>query len=133
MATRIIPKGIAAALVADSTVNGLINGRVYMRIAPVNVSYPYVVISLSAGISPNTEPGQTKSYSYIVRAVSSSQSIAAQVASGVYDALHHASLSLDNPWKFLQCDHVSEFEFVEEVEHEKVFHLGGIYRIRANQ
>ena len=132
-ANRVFPKAIASTLVADGTVNGLISGRVYARLAPASASYPYVVIGLSAGVSPNTEPGETKDYRYFVKAVSSSQTIAAQVAAAVYDALHHADMDLDDPWKLVQIQHESEFEYVENVEREKLFHLGGLYRIRANK
>lgn len=132
-ANRVIPKAIASALVADGTVNGFVNGRVHLRIAPAGTAYPYLVIGLSSGVSPNTEPKETKDYRYFVKCISPSMTIAAQVASVVYDALHHADIDLDDPWKLVQVQHESDFEFVENVEREKLFHFGGLYRIRANK
>ncbi len=132
-ANRVFPKAIADELVADGTVNGFISGRVYTRLAPAGVAYPYVVIGLSAGVSPRLAPGEGKDYRYFVKCISSSQTVAAQVASAVYDALDNADLDLDSPWLLLQIDHISDFEFVENVEREKLYHLGGVYRIRANK
>ena len=132
-ANRTIRKAIGATLVADGTVNGFISGRVRFKLAPVGTAYPYVIIDLSSGVSANDSPREPQDYLFMVKCVTSSQVVAAQVASAIYDALHHASMSLDSPWKLLQCQHMSDFEYVENVEKDKIYHSGGLYRVRVNK
>lgn len=132
-ANRVIPKGLADTLVADGTVNGFISGRVYLRIAPAGASYPYIILNMQSGVSVNDSPREPKDYSYMVKVVSPSQSVAAQVANAIYDALQDTSIDFGATWKVMRVNHLSDFEYVENAEREKLFHSGGLYRIRVNK
>ena len=132
-AQRSIRKGLIDTLVADGTVNGFVSGRVRSEIAPTGTAYPYIVLSLSSGVSTNDSPREPKDYEYMVKCISPSQSVAAQVASAIYDALQDASPDLDSPWKLLRMNHLSDFEYVENLERDKLYHSGGLYRIRVNK
>ena len=130
---RILYKGIRAKLAGDATVNGFVSGKYYRQLAPYDASYPFVTIAHSAGGNTNTEPDDMVDMRFTIKAMSTSLTVASQIAEAIYSALHNQTLTYDTPYKHLDCEHLVPFEYVENVDNDKVWHIGGVYRIRADK
>jgi hypothetical protein len=130
---RIIEAGILTKLSNDSTVNNIISGNYWILLAPNSASYPYVTLQYSAGGNVNDSPNEPIDCRYIVKCLSGNMAQARTVADAIYDALHEQELTYSATWKHFACTHLTRFEYVENVDGDKVFHCGGVYRIRADK
>lgn len=103
---------------------------IYKGIAPNGTSTPYIIYNIQAGGSDNDTPIDSVDVVLLVKAVSTDSREAETIADLVRARLHEAELTLDAPWTNYRTQHTSIVDFVEQVDREQFYHVGGLYRVR---
>lgn len=115
--------GLTALLASSSAV--------YLDQAPQNAAFPYVVFGLQGGGDDNKSPHRAQSLLYMVKGLTTANmSAAGNIDAQADAALHLVTLTVTG-WTNTWLARESEIEYVEDIGGGKrVFHRGGVYRIR---
>jgi hypothetical protein len=119
--TAIYNKLIAGTVVAGSAI--------YADVAPQSTAYPYVVFSCSASEESHQDAVDLRSDMWLVKVVSNNPQTAGSVQNNIRSALNYQSLTVDANWTTLWVTAVNQFQFIEMVNNQKIYHAGGTYRV----
>lgn len=104
---------------------------IFLDEAPQGASYPYVIFGLQGGGDDNKSPHRAQSLLYMAKALATANMKAAgNIDTQIDGALHLNTLTVTG-WTNFWLARESEIEFPENIGGGKrVFHRGGVYRIR---
>ena len=109
-------------------------GGVHNSVAPPNIKAPYVIFQAVSKLDEHSFSGRFGNAVYIVKAISKSPwpKEAGDVDTQIDTALEDAALSITG-YTLLYCRRESDFYAVEEEGSEVWQHVGGYYRVIADQ
>ena len=116
------------------TVLATAKGGVFNSVAPRGAQPPFVVFQAMSKVDEHTFNGRFGNAIYLVKAVSESPwpKEAEDVDTVVDTALEDATLTITG-YRALLCRRESDFSLVEEIGGKTFTHVGGLYRIMADQ
>lgn len=128
-----LDKAVFAALNVPAVL-AVAQGGVYVGLAPQGTTAPYVVFQFISGVDEHTFAGRSINALYQVQAISRSRwPKEAEDIDTVTDGLmEDATLSVANYSQVL-CRRISVVAYTEEDQGAIVQHVGGLYRIMADE
>lgn len=136
--TLVAERWLTDILSNDTTLTGLINGRVYGYVAPENADLPLVIFKFFDG-ADETGVGAVRLYSalqYIVEVIGEGESFVAleTIANRVDVLLHGKNNLLVDGGNIVECIRVRPTASVEVIEGGLQYrHLGGIYQLMVQE
>jgi hypothetical protein len=97
-------KGVRNKLIANSALIALVGNKIYNK-APQETIYPFVKVSINTELSPVIN-NSSQVFIHILRCQAWSQislEEAINIRSAIFNALHRQSLTLDSPFKLIDC------------------------------
>ncbi len=129
--TLFVDRWLSAVLRADPVLQGLIAGRVYSDVAPLDSAYPFVVFTRQGGVPSGSPVRVMVIEDYEVRASHRSASYGdlLEAVANRIDALLHgvAHVPVDGG-EIVACWRYSEVRYLDP-EDPRVRHLGGLYHV----
>ena len=126
---------LTSVLGNDSTLSGLVSGRIYGHAIMGSATYPLVLFSMqSARDVMGTGPARIMVDSlYVVRGIAEAGTFAGNLKTIAdrIDAVLHAASGSNVNGTVLACVRQQPFLYVEPYNGRQYRHLGGIYRIYA--
>ena len=115
-------------------VNNVATGGVFNTMAPPNAKLPYVVFQLISKQDEHSFNGRFGNAVYMAKAISRSAwpKEAATIDTQIDTALEDATLAITG-FTQLVCRREQDISYVEERTGELFHHIGGLYRIMADQ
>jgi hypothetical protein len=129
----IIEAAMLAKLKGTSAITSLLSGAtaVFNTQSPANSARPYVIFQYMAGGDTNDTPRRALDVRYMVKGVANGGASASAIAAAIEAALHDQLLTLASPWACYRMQHITPFTSIENIDQTQIYHVGGIYRIRA--
>ena len=125
---------VYSRLSADAALGSLLGGtvgKVFYQQAPDNYAYPYVVFDWQAGGDENLTPSRMKNMVMHVRGYNTTGAALAGTIDARLDTLLHNYTFTVVGWTNFQTMREEDISIVENPpDGEKVFHAGGLYRVR---
>jgi hypothetical protein len=120
---------------ATSAVTTLLSSAsaIYRLEAGQDAVKPYIVMAWNGGGDVNDNPYDRFDVRILVKAVAETPSAAGSLADAIRTALHGIELTYTGGWMHIQCQHISPIAYPEAVDRETIFHMGGLYRLRASK
>jgi hypothetical protein len=69
----------------------------------------------------------------LVKAVAETAGAAGSLADAIRTALHGQELTYSGGWMHIQAQHISPIAYPEAVDRVTLYHMGGLYRLRASK
>ena len=116
------------------TVNEAAPGGVFNTLAPQGTLFPYIIFQLVSKIDDHTFNGRFAEAVYMVKAVADSPwpYAASTIDTAIDTALEDTSLTVTG-YTHLLCRRTSDFDNVEDLNGKIIHHVGGYYRIIADE
>ena len=125
---------IRTKLAATAAVTTLLSSAsAIYRLEAGAVARPYIVMNVLGGGDVNDTQYDTFDVRVSVKAVADTAGAAGGLADAIRTALHGIELTYTDGWKHIQCQHISPIAYPEPVDRDTIFHMGGIYRLRASK
>jgi hypothetical protein len=122
-------------LVAASGLTSLLSlsTGIYRIEAGQDAGTKYVVMSYNRGGYTNIVQNDMMDVAFTVKGVADNAADAGSIQAAILSALHGAELTYPEGWLHVSCQHTTAFEFPEQVDRITLYHMGGIYRLRASK
>jgi hypothetical protein len=134
METTTIERWLYGVLSTDATLTGLVGSRIYSYVAPVNATYPLIIFQYQTG-SDLMGVGPVRIWSdsvYVIKAINRMESYSTlKTIADRVDVLLHAESGSVTDGRVVGCVRERAYSMLELVDTVQVRHLGGIYRIMA--
>jgi hypothetical protein len=126
---------IRTKLVATSAVTTLLSSAsaVYRIEAGQDAAKPYIVMAWSGGGDVNDTQYDRFDVRVLVKAVAETAGAAGSLADAIRTALHGQELTYSGGWMHIQAQHISPIAYPEAVDRVTLYHMGGLYRLRASK
>jgi hypothetical protein len=126
---------IRTKLVATSAVTTALSSSsaVYRIEAGQDAAKPYIVMAWSGGGDVNDTQYDRFDVRVLVKAVAETAGAAGSLADTIRTALHGTELTYTGGWMHIQCQHISPIAYPEAVDRVTLYHMGGLYRLRASK
>jgi hypothetical protein len=128
-------QAIRTKLVATSAITTALSSSsaVYRLEAGQDAVKPYIVMAWSGGGDVNDNPYDRFDVRILVKAVAETAGAAGSLADAIRTALHGTELTYTGGWMHIQCQHISPIAYPEAVDRVTLYHMGGLYRLRASK
>jgi hypothetical protein len=126
---------IRTKLVATSAVTTALSSSsaVYRLEAGQDAAKPYIVMAWSGGGDVNDTQYDRFDVRVLVKAVAETAGAAGSLADAIRTALHGQELTYSGGWMHIQAQHISPIAYPEAVDRVTLYHMGGLYRLRASK
>jgi hypothetical protein len=120
---------------ATSAVTTLLSSAsaIYRLEAGQGVAKPYIVMAWNGGGNVNDTQYDTLDVRVLVKAVAETAGGAGSLADAISGALHGQELTYTGGWKHMSCQLISPIAYPEAVDRVTLYHMGGLYRLRASK
>ena len=122
-------------LVAASGLTTLLSSAsgVYRIEAGQDAGTKYVVMSYNRGGYTNIVQNDMIDVTFTVKGIADNAADAGSIQAAILSALHNAELTYTEGWLHVSCQHTTAFEYSEHVDRVTLYHMGGLYRLRASK